>query len=297
MKTTNRIGLVGLLMVAMAGSAWGTDYPTTVTDDGYFKLVLTSPNVAVFTLRNWDGVYNGICSGAEGHSCRLEIYKQGGLVQSTNVFRSAENNEIVTATLEYDTSYESHLFYTVVGGGDRRLSWSLTVFRTHASPTDPDPEPPAPQPETPEPGTPEPGTPEPETPEPETPEPDACPVEPRCDHIAIVPSMPRAMSGNEDTPDHWLRITNPYGEGITFAVTGRDESGTKFGTYRRELPAWRSVKVLMRDIEAAFDDPKPEGWWTLTVTGSGTVHVVPMMRHGEARIVLPVVQPESCESR
>ena len=117
-------------------------------------------------------------------------------------------------------------------------------------------------------------------PEPDTPEPEACPAEPACDHIAIVPSMPRAMSGNEDAPDHWLRITNPHGESITVSVTGRDERGTESSTYRRELPAYRSVKVKMRDIEAAFDATEPEGWWTLTVTAGGTVHVVPMMRHG-----------------
>ena len=142
----------------------------------------------------------------------------------------------------------------------------------------PEPEPPSPLPE----------------PEPETPEPEACPAEPACDHIAIVPSMPRTMSGNEDGPDHWLRITNPHGESITVSVTGRDERGTKSGTYRRELPAYRSVKVKMRDIEAAFDATEPEGWWTLTVTAGGTVHVVPMMRHGATRFVLPVARPGSC---
>ena len=161
----------------------------------------------------------------------------------------------------------------------------------------PEPEPPSPPPE-PEPPSPppEPEPPEPETPEPEpeTPEPEACPAEPACDHIAIVPSMPRTMSGNEDGPDHWLRITNPHGESITVSVTGRDERGTKSNTYRRELPAYRSVKVKMRDIEAAFDATEPEGWWTLTVTAGGTVHVVPMMRHGDTRIVLPVARPGSC---
>ena len=106
--------------------------------------------------------------------------------------------------------------------------------------------------------------------------------------------MPRALSGDEDAPDHWLRVTNPGPEGITFAVTGRDDAGTKAGTYRRELPAYRSVRVLMRDIEAAFDVSKPEGWWTLTVQGTGPLHVLPMMKHGEARIVLPVVQPAVC---
>ena len=339
MKTADRIGPAGLLMAAMAGSAWGADYPTTVADTDSFKLELTGPNVAVFTLRNQHGEWNPACGGSLGRrdfgmswgwSCRLVIASQGEYVQSTNVFRSGKNTETVTANLEYDTLYESHVFFRAVRGPFLEIqpsSWALRVFRTHANPTDPDPEPPAPPPEPPapppeppapppeppapppEPPTPppEPPTPpeppappepEPETPdpEPETPEPGTCPVE-RCDHIAIVPSMPRSMSGNEGTPDHWLRITNPNGEGIDFTVTGRDESGTKFGTYRRELPAYRSVKVKMRDIESAFDATKPAEWWTLTVTGSGTVHVVPMMRHGEARIVLPMVQPEICESR
>ena len=102
----------------------------------------------------------------------------------------------------------------------------------------------------------------------------------RCDHIAIVPAMPRALAGDEGTPDHWLRITNPGGEGITFTVTGRNDAGTEFGTYRRELPAYRSVKVLMRDVEAAFDVSEPEGWWTLTVTGSGTQYTSATMKQG-----------------
>ena len=293
MKTINRIGLVGLSMLVTAGSAQGADYPVTVADRGYYKLVLTSPNVAVFTLSNQDGGYNPACYGEPGHSCRLVIYGQGVLAQSSDVFRSAQNTEIVTAILDYDTLYESHVFFTRSG---RSTSWALTPFRTHANPTDPDHEPPAPEPETPDP---EPETPEPETPgpEPDTPEPDACPVEPRCDHIAIVPGMPRAMSGDEGTPDHWLRITNPYGEGINFVIEGRDEAGTKFGTYRRELPAYRSVRVKMRDVEAAFDATKPAGWWTLTVTGSGTLHVTATTKQGDVRIPLPVVRPEICESR
>ena len=221
-------------------------------------------------------------------------------MQSSDIFRSAKNTEIVTTILEYDTSYSSGLLFTdPYDPYPRQERWTLARFRTHANPTDPDPEPPAPEPPAPEPPAPEPPAPEPETPdpEPETPEPDACPVEPRCDHIAIVPGMPRAMSGDEGTPDHWLRITNPYGEGINFVIEGRNEAGTKFGTYRRELPAYRSVRVKMRDIEAAFDATKPAGWWTLTVTGNGTLHVIATTKQGDVRIPLPVVQPEICESR
>ena len=198
---------------------------------------------------------------------------------------------------EWDTTYRLTVWD---GGGDSPDGHIATDECTTPPPPEPpspppEPEPPSPPPE-PEPPSPppEPEPPSPPEPEPDTPEPEACPAEPACDHIAIVPSMPRAMSGNEDAPDHWLRITNPHGESITVSVTGRDEHGTKSGTYRRELPAYRSVKVKMRDIEAAFDATNPEGWWTLTVTAGGTVHVVPMMRHGDTRIVLPVARPGSC---
>ena len=307
MKTISRIGLVGLSMLVMAGSAQGADYPVTVFEDESYKFELTSPNVAVYTLSNSNGSWTSACFGEPGYDCTLLIYKirgveEGGivLVQSSDIFRSAKNTEIVTAILEYDTSYSSGLLFTdPYDPYPRQERWALERFRTHANPTDPDPEPPAPEPPAPEPPAPEPPAPEPETPdpEPETPEPDACPVEPRCDHIAIVPGMPRAMSGDEGTPDHWLRITNPYGEGINFVIEGRNEAGTKFGTYRRELPAYRSVRVKMRDIEAAFDATKPAGWWTLTVTGNGTLHVIATTKQGDVRIPLPVVQPEICESR
>ena len=134
-----------------------------------------------------------------------------------------------------------------------------------------------------------------EPPEPETPEPEACPAEPRCDHLAIIPAMPKALPGGEDAADHWLRISNPGAESITFTVTGRNDAGTKGGTYRGELPAHRSVKVVMRSIEAAFD-VEPEGWWRLVVTGSGPLEVVATkMNHGERRFV-PVRTPATCTS-
>ena len=161
-------------------------------------------------------------------------------------------------------------------------------------PPSPPPEPPSPppEPETPTP-PPEPGNPEPD-PEPEAPEPDHSHPVQRCDHIAIVPGMPKAIAGDEGTPDHWLRIANPGAAGITFTVTGRDEAGAKGGTYRRELPAYRAVKVDMRDVEAAFDVSKPAGWWTLTVTGSGPLYVAATMRQGDARRFVPVERPAVC---
>ena len=160
------------------------------------------------------------------------------------------------------------------------------------SPPEPEPPEPPPEPEPPEP-PPEPEPPEPEEPDPEEPD-HTHPVE-RCDHIAIVPAMPRALSGDEGSPDHWLRISNPGAASITFTVTGLDEGGTKAGTYRRELPASRIVRVKMRDVEAAFD-VEPEGWWRLVVTGSGPVEVVATMRQGAERRFVPVRTPATCTS-
>ena len=172
------------------------------------------------------------------------------------------------------------------------------TYREVYTPRDPDPPAPPPEPETPEPETPEPETPEPEPetpePEPETPEPEACPAEPRCDHLAIVAAMPRALPGDEDAADHWVRITNPGAASIRFTIEGRDEAGAKGGTYRRELPAYRSVKVKMRDIQAAFDVTDPEGWWWLRVAGSGPIDVAATMKQGEARRFVPVKVPATC---
>ena len=133
--------------------------------------------------------------------------------------------------------------------------------------------------------------------------PDDPPIEPvnprtdpvqRCDHLAIVPVIPRAIAGDEAAPDHWLHVANPGPGSIVFAVTGRDMAGAKGGTYRRKLTAYRSVKVKMRDIEAAFDVAEPEGWWTLTVTGSGPLYVAATMRQGDARRFVPVERPAVC---
>ena len=80
MKTINRIGLVGLSMLVMAGSAQGADYPVTVDDAGYYKVELTSPNVVVYTLRNSDGAWNPACFRQPGYDCILRIHRveEGG---------------------------------------------------------------------------------------------------------------------------------------------------------------------------------------------------------------------------
>ena len=142
--------------------------------------------------------------------------------------------------------------------------------------------------------------PDPEPPEPETPPEPEAPE--RCAHVAIVPAMPRALSGDEGSPDHWLRISNPGAESITFTVTGRNDAGdphprSRRGLtgYRRELPAYKSIQVNMRDVEAAFD-VEPEGWWRLVVTGSGPLEVVATMRQGAERRFVPVRTPATCTS-
>ena len=104
--------------------------------------------------------------------------------------------------------------------------------------------------------------------------------------------MPRTLGG--EGPDHWLRITNPGPAGIRFTIEGRDRAGTKSGTYRRELPAYRSVRVMMRDVEAAFDVVDPEGWWWMKVSGSGPIDVAATMRQGDARWFVPVERPATC---
>ena len=94
--------------------------------------------------------------------------------------------------------------------------------------------------------------------------------------------MPKALSGGEDAADHWIRISNPGAASISVTVDGRDRAGTKGGTYRRELPAYRSVRVNMRDVEAAFNVSNPAGWWTLTVAGTGPLYAAATMRQGDA---------------
>ena len=71
-----------------------------------------------------------------------------------------------------------------------------------------------PPPEPPEPGIPE--------PEPQASDEDA----PNLFDIrvrAMVLAMPRAIAGDEDGPDHWLRVTNPGPKPVLIKVTGRDE--------------------------------------------------------------------------
>ena len=204
----------------------------------------------------------------------------------------------------WDEEHHAQIYYWGTETNGQGSSVRYTTPSAPEPPPEPEPEPPAPPPE-PEPPDPEPPAPPPEPeppappPEPEVPDPEepdhTHPVE-RCDHIAIVPAMPRALSGDEGSPDHWLHVANPSEAGITFTITGRDMAGTKAGTYRRELPANRSVRVNMRDVEAAFDVSKPAGWWRMVVSGSGPLEVVATMRQGAERRFVPVRTPATCTS-
>ena len=70
----------------------------------------------------------------------------------------------------------------------------------------------------------------------------------------------------------------------------------KAGTYRRELPAYRTARVKMRELEAAFDVAEPEGWWWLMVAATGPVDVVATMRQVDERRFVPVKVPATCPS-
>ena len=206
------------------------------------------------------------------HHAAVGVYATNFTVEFQRISRSTRIGTLSCGRFEWNKRYEARFrWWDAVSDRFKIQDWVVVHHRTPPEP----PPPPEPEPETPD------------------PEPEACPVE-RCDHIAIVPVIPRALSGDEDAPDHWLHVANPGAEGITFTVTGRDMAGTKGGTYRRELPAYRSVKVKMRDIEAAFDVSEPDGWWTLTVTGSGPLYVAATMRQGDARRFVPVERPAVC---
>ena len=322
---TMRAGAVVLLGLVLAGPAWGHSVSGTVVrfinDPDQPSRCFARVDVpdttlsAVRYIMMWFGKYSG---GRWYDNTSSPLYNDGSDAQVPRnnlgkIVRCGGNFK------EWDTLYRIvvRVTFNRFRGGSGHTHTHTVTYRTPEEPgTEPEPEtptppeppspppaPPEPEPPTPPP-EPEPETPTPPTPpepEPEVPEPDPEPeapdhTHPVCDHIAIVPAMPRALSGDEGTPDHWLRITNPGAEGITFTVTGRNDAGAEFGTYRRELPAYRSVKVLMRDIEAAFGVSAPEGWWTLTVTGSGTQYTSATMKQGDARRFVPVKVPATCPS-
>ena len=285
---TMKAGAVVLLGLVLAAPAWGHWRPGVIPAEVF---VAVNGNVVtvgwrsdevrdamavyggscVFNIHVGEKVINGMLHGIEFWET-TPAYAISDWPQSftyTRLDRLPERARHMIATMYCDSN-------GVVAHAHKQLDGTL------------------PEPETPEPETPEPEPPEPEPPEPETPEPEACPAEPRCDHLAIVAAMPRALPGDEEAADHWVRITNPGAASIRFTIEGRDESGAKGGTYRRELPAYRSVKVKMRDIQAAFDVTDPEGWWWLRVAGSGPIGVAATMKQGDARRFVPIKVPATC---
>ena len=286
MNATMKAGAVVLLGMVLAESAWGRSIRFVIDPDDPFRCEveyeLTEADLPRdffskrgIQLRYWINFLREV-----GENDYRTFWPRLSFT-----ILSSEQEDTFARRVTHECGRFAHhdsLYWAVfnAGSGLRRPRVEDS-YRTPPAPTPPEP--------------PEPPEPPPPDPEPETPEPEACPVE-RCDHLAIVPVIPRALSGDEDAPDHWLHVANPGPGAVTFTVTGRDMAGTKGGTYRRELPAYRSVKVKMRDIEAAFDVAEPDGWWTLTVTGSGPLYVAATMRQGDARRFVPVERPAACGS-
>lgn len=280
MKTWKRVGLA-VVMMAVPAVAWGTDYPTHVVNRPHLKVELTSPKQARITLVNDVGLYDPECSPRPRRTCTLFILKEGDVAWQGDVFRSEDTTDTKQASLEYATNYLLQLRFSYYG----RSSWDLAQFSTHPAPTDP--------PEPPEPRNPDDPTPPGPT-DPETPPTATCSG---CDHVALVPSMPRAIAGEPDAQDHWLRVTNWAGSANRFVIEGWNNAGTKFGPYRLSLPAHGSLRVKMRDIQDEFaDDESPAaGWWSLKVTGKRPLGVVAMVKRGEQRSTVPVLRPATCD--
>ena len=330
-----KAGAVMLLGMVLAAPVWGhpnNEVKTRIYDQGLFqnpndpemheRLICPEPSGhdpanRLLSVEPWSADLRKLVIRADVHDTnprypRYIVYQHhptGSFLRIYPLFlhhteRSGTEWSLFTPRLPNNREYVVVAYRDLHRGFEYSLPGCEHLHATIGTvPSPPEPEPPAPEPPTPpEPPEPEPPSPpEPEPPsepEPEVPDPEepdhTHPVE-RCDHIAIVPAMPRALSGDEGSPDHWLRISNPGAASITFTVTGLDEGGTKAGTYRRELPASRIVRVKMRDVEAAFD-VEPEGWWRLVVTGSGPLEVVATMRQGAERRFIPVRTPATCTS-
>ena len=298
MKTTLQAAVLAVVGMVLAMPVWGHDWPEAFEDNA-----VTDPRstfTATVTYPYSESVGRRAVKITWSESAFRELgfahfqiertgysdfnYSRPGAPTGTIQIYGAGYIESSGKRFESNVDYFIYLRPHLTFSGQRPSNyyrWSRHVhFRTPNLESKPDPE------------TPEPEDPTDPEPEPETPD-HSHPVQ-RCDHLAIVPALPGALAGDEDAPDHWLHVANPGAAGITFTVTGRDMAGAKGGMYRRELPAYRSVKVKMRDIEAAFDVAEPEGWWTLTVTGSGPLYVAATMRQGDARRFVPVERPATC---
>lgn len=72
-------------------------------------------------------------------------------------------------------------------------------------------------------------------------------------------------------------------------ISGYDSEGAAFKSYATLLKGRRSLKLDVGTLEASLGDG--EGIWSLLVEATGDVSVVAVIRDGEGREDLPVVQP------
>lgn len=270
MQARKQCWLLGLAMLVMSGSVSGTEYPITVDEGYYYKVVLTDPKVAVITLAAniplqdvCPPCYLLIMQGEYvGNYVVLSDERFNDNVFRTEVFRSGQNNDsVTTVSLDYDTVYwvyMAHRGNSHIEGDERIIAANMAIFRTHANPNSPEP---------------------PEPPEPPCPE---------WQEAAFIPVM---MASRAEGRDNKLWIANRGDNSVRVRITGWDQNGREYSGFEREIPAKRPTKVLMREIEDAIGNG--EGHWSLTIESTGTVHVVALAISAEAPAhnTLPVVLP------
>ena len=100
--------------------------------------------------------------------------------------------------------------------------------------------------------------------------------------VAFIPFM-------SPSPPSVLRLVSRDDDSVDVRISGYDSEGAAFESYATLLKGRRSLKLDVGTLEASLGDG--EGAWSLLVEATGDVSVVAVIRDGEGREDLPVVQP------